>query len=80
MDKVSFKKSRKKNGFSQQQAADVLGLKRRMIQYYEKGKKGDKIIQIPKYIQLACEGFDLKNKIKKLINAKGDSIWVITSV
>ena len=37
-------------------------------------KKGDKIIQIPKYIQLACEGFDLKNKIKKLINAKGDSI------
>jgi transcriptional regulator with XRE-family HTH domain len=74
MDKISFKKWRKKNGFSQQQAADVLGLKRRMIQYYEKGKKGDKIIQIPKYIQLACEGFDLKNKIKKLINAKGDSI------
>ena len=74
MDKVTFKKWRKKNGFSQQQAADVLGLKRRMIQYYEKGKKGDKIIQIPKYIQLACEGFDLKNKIKKLINAKGDSI------
>ncbi len=74
MNKVSFKKWRKKNGFSQQQAADVLGLKRRMIQYYEKGKKGDKIIQIPKYIQLACEGFDLKNKIKKLINAKGDSI------
>jgi len=74
MDKVSFKKWRKKNGFSQQQAADVLGLKRRMIQYYEKGKKGDKIIQIPKDIQLACEGFDLKNKIKKLINAKGDSI------
>ena len=74
MDKVSFKKWRKKNGFSQQQAADVLGLKRRMIQYYEKGKKGDKIIKIPKYIQLACEGFDLKNKIKKLINAKGDSI------
>ena len=74
MDKVSFKKWRKKNGFSQQQAADLLGLKRRMIQYYEKGKKGDKIIQIPKYIQLACEGFDLKNKIKKLINAKGDSI------
>ena len=74
MNKVSFKKWRKKNGFSQQQAADVLGLKRRMIQYYEKGKKGDKIIQIPKYIRLACEGFDLKNKIKKLINAKGDSI------
>ena len=40
MDKISFKKWRKKNGFSQQQAADVLGLKRRMIQYYEKGKKG----------------------------------------
>ena len=74
MDKVSFKKWRKKNGFSQQEAADVFGLKRRMIQYYEKGKKGDKIIQIPKYIELACEGFDLKNKIKKLINEKGDSV------
>ena len=73
MDKVSFKKWRKKNGFSQQEAASVLGLKRRMIQYYEKGKKGDKDIQIPKYIELACEGLDLKNKIAKLINAKGDS-------
>ena len=74
MDKDSFKKWRKKNGFSQQEAANMLGLKRRMIQYYEKGKKGDKIIQIPKYIELACEGLDLKSKIKKLINAKGDSI------
>ena len=35
MDKVSFKKWRKKNGFSQQEAASVLGLKRRMIQYYD---------------------------------------------
>ena len=51
MDKVSFKKWRKKNGFSQQEAASMLGLKRRMIQYYEKGKKGDKDIQIPKYIE-----------------------------
>ena len=55
----------------------VLDLGQNMVGWVRmkvKGKKGDKIIQIPKYIQLACEGFDLKNKIKKLINAKGDSI------
>ena len=67
MEKEQFKKWRKKNGFSQAEAANVLGLKRRMIQYYEKGKKGEKDIQIPKYIKLACEAIELKKKLKKLI-------------
>ena len=67
MEKEHFKKWRKKNGFSQAEAANVLGLKRRMIQYYEKGKKGEKDIQIPKYIKLACEAIELKKKLKKLV-------------
>ena len=67
MEKEQFKKWRKKNGFSQAEAANVLGLKRRMIQYYEKGKKGEKDIQIPKYIKLACEAIELKKKLKKLV-------------
>ena len=46
MEKEQFKKWRKKNGFSQAEAANVLGLKRRMIQYYEKGKKGEKDIPV----------------------------------
>jgi len=67
MNKEQFKKWRKKNGFSQAEAAETLGLKRRMIQYYEKGKKGEKEVQIPKYIRLACEAVELKKKLKKLI-------------
>ena len=54
MNKEQFKKWRKKNGFSQAEAAETLGLKRRMI-------------QIPKYIRLACEAVELKKKLKKLI-------------
>ena len=67
MNKEQFKKWRKKNRFSQAEAAETLGLKRRMIQYYEKGKKGEKEVQIPKYIRLACEAVELKKKLKKLI-------------
>ena len=62
MNASEFKKWRKNNRFSQTEAAEKLGLKRRMIQYYEKGKKGDKTIKIPKYIKLACLALDLKNK------------------
>ena len=66
MNKEQFKKWRKKNGFSQAEAAETLGLKRRMIQYYEKGKKGKKTINIPKYIQLACLALEIQNKINKI--------------
>ena len=66
MNKEQFKKWRKKNGFSQGEAAETLGLKRRMIQYYEKGKKGKKTINIPKYIQLACLALEIQHKINKI--------------
>jgi hypothetical protein len=31
-----------------------LGLKRRVVQYYEKGERDGKEIDIPKYVRLAC--------------------------
>ena len=62
MDASEFKKWRKNRKLSQAEAAEKLGLKRRMIQYYEKGKKGEKNIKIPKYIKLACFALDQKKK------------------
>ena len=38
-------------GFSLTQAANILGLSRRMVAYYESGEK-----EIPKYVALACMG------------------------
>lgn len=46
-----FREWRQGLGASLTQAADVLGLSRRMIAYYESGEK-----EIPKYIALACVG------------------------
>ncbi len=49
-----FKKWRRSLGLSQKDAADALGLKRRVVQYYEKGERGDKKVKIPKTVRLAC--------------------------
>ena len=32
----------------------MLGLNKRMIQYYEKGERDGKEVKIPEYIRLAC--------------------------
>ena len=48
MDSVEFKIWRKNLKFSQKEAANKLGLKIRMIQYYEKVKKGEKSVKITK--------------------------------
>ncbi len=40
--------------FSQKEAAEALGLKRRVVQYYEKGERDGKSIDIPKTVRLAC--------------------------
>ena len=54
MESADFKKWRKSLDLSQKDAAHALGLKRRMIQYYEKGERnGDKVI-IPLTVRLAC--------------------------
>lgn len=54
MSPRQFRKWRKSLGLKQNDAAELLGLKKRMIQYYEKGERDGKHIAIPKYIRLAC--------------------------
>ena len=49
-----FKRWRKAQGWSQKDAAEQLGLKRRVVQYYEKGERGDKAVKIPRAVRLAC--------------------------
>jgi len=51
---ADFKRWRKSLGLSQKQAADALGLKRRMVQYYEKGERDGEKVAVPKAIRLAC--------------------------
>lgn len=53
-----FKKWRKARNLSQKEAADLLGLKPRMIQYYEKGEREGKSVKIPKSVRLACYALD----------------------
>ncbi|WP_370334889.1 helix-turn-helix domain-containing protein [Parvularcula marina] len=54
MEPHDFKKWRKSLGYSQKDAADALGLKRRMIQYYEKGERDGENVHIPLSVALAC--------------------------
>ena len=49
-----FKRWRRSLGLSQKQAADALGLKRRVVQYYEKGERDGGKVKIPKTVRLAC--------------------------
>ncbi|WPZ35206.1 helix-turn-helix transcriptional regulator [Thalassobaculum sp. OXR-137] len=54
MKPADFKRWRKTLKLSQKEAAEALGLKRRVVQYYEKGERDGEKVQIPKYIRLAC--------------------------
>jgi len=49
-----FRHWRRSLGLKQKDAADLLGLKKRIIQYYEKGERGGNSVTIPKYVRLAC--------------------------
>ncbi len=49
-----FKRWRKSLDLSQKQAADSLGLKRRVVQYYEKGERDGDPVKIPRTVRLAC--------------------------
>jgi len=49
-----FRAWRKRQGLKQKEAADRLGLKKRMIQYYEKGRRDGKDVTISKTVRLAC--------------------------
>ena len=54
MTPQQFRAWRKANGWKQKELADRLGLKRRMIQYYERGDRDGKQVEIPKTVRLAC--------------------------
>ncbi|MEN3792043.1 helix-turn-helix transcriptional regulator [Fulvimarina sp. MAC3] len=54
MTPAAFKAWRKDIGLKQKDAAEKLGLKKRVIQYYEKGARGGKNVEIPKTVELAC--------------------------
>jgi len=54
MQADDFKRWRKWMGLSQKEAAEALGLKRRVVQYYEKGERDGETVVIPKYVRLAC--------------------------
>ena len=49
-----FKRWRKVQNLSQKEAADALGLKRRVVQYYEKGERDGEPVKIPRVVRLAC--------------------------
>jgi len=54
MTPEQFRSWRKSHGFKQKEAAEKLGLKKRMIQYYETGRRDGKKVAIPKAVSLAC--------------------------
>lgn len=54
MEPNDFKKWRRSLGLSQKEAAHLLGLKRRMIQYYEKGERDGDKVKIPRAVRLGC--------------------------
>ncbi len=54
MSPAEFRAWRKSRGLKQKEAAEKLGLKKRMIQYYETGNRGAKKVIIPKTVELAC--------------------------
>lgn len=54
MDGDAFRHWRKRHKLSQKDAARALGLKPRIIQYYEKGERDGKTVEIPLSVRLAC--------------------------
>lgn len=69
MNGKQFKKWRKGRKLSQKRAAELLGLKPRMIQYYEKGERDGKSVGIPKSVRLACYALD-----EGVIDYDGESV------
>lgn len=54
MTPADFKRWRKSLNLSQKEAAAALGLKRRIVQYYEKGERDGQKIDVPRTVRLAC--------------------------
>lgn len=54
VEPAEFKRWRKWMGLSQKEAAAALGLKRRVVQYYEKGERDGEPVAVPRSVRLAC--------------------------
>jgi transcriptional regulator with XRE-family HTH domain len=54
MTAEDFRAWRRGIGLTQAGAAEALGLKRRMIQYYEQGARDGRSVDIPRSVRLAC--------------------------
>lgn len=72
-----FKTWRKGLGLKQKDAAEQLGLKKRVIQYYERGHRDGKKIEVPKTVELACYAlsagvseYDGTPRPKKVVRAR----------
>jgi transcriptional regulator with XRE-family HTH domain len=68
MTASQFRSWRKSLGLKQKDAAERLGLKKRMIQYYETGKRDGKAVAIPTAVSLAC--FALTQGVKSFDGSK----------
>jgi transcriptional regulator with XRE-family HTH domain len=62
MSAEQFGTWRKKQRLTLDGAADLLGLSRRMVAYYEKGEK-----PIPKPVWLACRAIDAEAKLDQIL-------------
>lgn len=54
MTPQAFRAWRRSLGLKQREAAERLGLKRRMVQYYERGDRNGRPVEIPLSVRLAC--------------------------
>ena len=54
MKAEDFRRWRKALGLKQKDAAEALGLKKRVIQYYEKGDRDGRTVEIQLTVALAC--------------------------
>ncbi len=54
MSAAAFRAWRKGTGLTQAEAAARLGLKRRIVQYYETGERGGRPVEVPLSVRLAC--------------------------
>ena len=54
MSPGQFKAWRRSLGLKHKEVAERLRLKKRMIQYYEAGKRDGKKVEIPRAVRIAC--------------------------
>lgn len=59
MPTAAFRNWRQRHGLSLTTAAELLGLSRRLVAYYDSGERA-----VPKTVQLACEGWEARQAKK----------------